>query len=127
MEEAGIQPEDIDYVNAHGTSTPANDTTETKVLKKALGEHAYKVHISSTKSMTGHLLGGAGAIEAIATILAINEDMVPPTINFEEPDPECDLNYTPNEAVKKDIRYALKESFGFGGHNSAVIFKRWEE
>ncbi len=127
IKEAGIGPEDIDYVNAHGTSTPANDTTETKVLKKALGEHAYKVHISSTKSMTGHLLGGAGAIESIATILAINESIVPPTINFEEPDPECDLNYTPNEAVKKDIRYALKESFGFGGHNSAVIFKRWEE
>ncbi len=125
--EAGISPEDIDYINAHGTSTPANDTTETKVIKKALGEHAYKVKISSTKSMTGHLLGAAGAIEAIATVLAINEGKIPPTINFEEPDPECDLDYTPNQAVEHEIRYALKESFGFGGHNSAVVFKRWEE
>ncbi len=125
--EAGISPEDIDYINAHGTSTPANDTTETKVIKKALGEHAYKVKISSTKSMTGHLLGAAGAIEAIATVFAINEGKIPPTINFEEPDPECDLDYTPNQAVEHEIRYALKESFGFGGHNSAVVFKRWEE
>lgn len=127
LQEAGIAPEDIDYVNAHGTSTPANDVMETKVLKKALGDHAYKVHISSTKSMTGHLLGAAGAIESIVSVLAIIRGMVPPTINLENPDPECDLNYTSMKPVKKDINYVLKESFGFGGHNSVVIYKRWRE
>ncbi len=126
LQEAKISPKDVDYINAHGTSTPANDKTETKVIKNAFGEYAYKVNISSTKSMTGHLLGAAGAIEVIATVLAIKRGEIPPTINFEEPDPECDLNYTPNTPVKKEITYAVKESFGFGGHNAVLVIRRWD-
>ena len=121
-----LAPEDI-YVNAHGTGTPLNDKTETKALKKAFGEDAAKrLHISSTKSMTGHLLGAAGAIEAVAAVMALKEGIIPPTINLVEPDEECDLNYTPNEAVKADIKAALSTSLGFGGHNACVAFKRGE-
>ena len=124
IDEAGIDPSEIDYINAHGTSTQANDSTETMAIKLSLGEEAaYQVAVSSTKSMTGHLLGGAGAIEAIATILAIRDGLVPPTINYETPDPECDLDYVPNEARTLPVRVAMSNSFGFGGHNVALIFK----
>ncbi|MBK9576550.1 MAG: beta-ketoacyl-ACP synthase II [Fibrobacterota bacterium] len=126
LRDSGINPEDVDYINAHGTSTPLNDKTETKVFKEVLGSHAYKVSVSSTKSMTGHMIGAAAAVEAVATILAIRTGIVPPTINFETPDPECDLDVTPNVAKERSIRYALKNSLGFGGHNAAIVFKRWE-
>ncbi|HSG78242.1 MAG TPA: beta-ketoacyl-ACP synthase II [Acidimicrobiia bacterium] len=119
---AGMAPEDVDYVNAHGTSTAANDATETAAIKLALGDHAAAVPISSTKSMTGHLLGGAGAIESIACILAIRDGVIPPTINYRMPDPECDLDYVPNEARDVAIRTAMTNSFGFGGHNVSLVF-----
>ena len=124
--EAGIQPEDIDYINTHGTSTPLGDISETKAIVSVFKEHAYKLNISSTKSMTGHLLGAAGAIEAIASVLAIKNQTVPPTINFQEPDPEIDqkLNLTFHKAQKREINYALSNTFGFGGHNATVIFKK---
>ena len=127
MRDAGIQPEDIDYVNAHGTSTPLNDAGETKALKRALGEHAYKVAISSTKSMIGHLLGAAGAVEAIAVLLSINRGLIHPTINYENPDPACDLDYVPNQARRKDVRIGISNGFGFGGHNAVVVLKKYEE
>ena len=122
IKRAGIRTEEIDYINAHGTSTPLNDKQETRAIKQALGEDAYRVHISSTKSMTGHLLGAGGALEAAASVLAIRDGVVPPTINLENPDPECDLDYTPNVARSSRIRYAMSNSFGFGGHNSVLIF-----
>lgn len=125
IKDANISPDDIDYINAHGTSTPYNDRLETLGIKKALGEHAYKVNISSTKSMTGHALGATGAIEAVITVKAIVEDIIPPTINLKEKDEECDLNYTPNQAVKRTINYALSNSAGFGGQNAAIIFKKF--
>ncbi|MFO7525219.1 MAG: beta-ketoacyl-ACP synthase II [Ignavibacteriaceae bacterium] len=121
---AGIKPENIDYVNMHGTSTPLGDIGETKAIKKVFGEHAYKMNLSSTKSMTGHLLGAAGAVESIATVLAIVNSKIPPTINFENPDPECDLNYTFNKPQDRNIKYALSNAFGFGGHNTSLIFKK---
>lgn len=121
---ADIKPEEIDYVNMHGTSTPLGDIGETKAIKKVFGEHAYKMNLSSTKSMTGHLLGAAGAVESIATILAVVNSKVPPTINFENPDPECDLNYTFNKPQDRKISYALSNAFGFGGHNTSLIFKK---
>jgi 3-oxoacyl-[acyl-carrier-protein] synthase II len=127
MSDAGIEPKDIDYVNAHGTSTQLNDAGETKALKIALGEHAYKVAISSTKSMIGHLLGAAGAVEAIATLLTINRGVIHPTINYENPDPACDLDYVPNQARRKDVRIAISNGFGFGGHNAVVVLKKYEE
>jgi 3-oxoacyl-[acyl-carrier-protein] synthase II len=127
LADAGVEPKDIDYVNAHGTSTQLNDAGETKALKIALGEHAYKVAISSTKSMIGHLLGAAGAVEAIATLLTINRGVVHPTINYENPDPACDLDYVPNQARRKDVRIAISNGFGFGGHNAVVVLKRYEE
>ncbi len=127
LRDGGINPEDVDYINAHGTSTQLNDLNETKAIKKLFAEHAYKVSISSTKSMTGHLLGAAGAIEAIATTLAITNGIVPPTINLENPDDECDLNYTPKVAVKKEINYAISNSFGFGGHNATLLIKKFIE
>ncbi len=127
LEDAGIEPHDIDYVNAHGTSTPLNDAGETKALKIALGEHAHKVAISSTKSVIGHLLGAAGAVEAIATLLTINRGIIHPTINYENPDPECDLDYVPNQARRKDVRIAISNGFGFGGHNAVVVLKKYEE
>lgn len=127
LRDGGIKPEMIDYINAHGTSTPLNDLNETLAIKAVFGEHAYKLNVSSTKSMTGHLLGAAGAIEAIATILALKESMIPPTINYTTPDPELDLNYTPNKAVQKEMKYAISNVFGFGGHNSTLLFKKFEE
>jgi len=124
MEDAGISPEVIDYINAHGTSTPAGDIAETKGIKRALGDHAHRVAISSTKSMTGHMLGAAGGAEAIFSVLAIRDQVAPPTINYQTPDPECDLDYVPNEARQMRIDYALSNSFGFGGTNGTLIFKR---
>jgi 3-oxoacyl-(acyl-carrier-protein) synthase len=113
----------VDYINAHGTSTQLNDPMETKAIKIALGERAYQVPISSTKSMTGHLVGAAGAIEATFCVLAMQTGVIPPTINLEEPDPECDLDYTPLKAREADVRVALSDSFGFGGHNTVLAFK----
>ena len=127
LKDAGIEPADIDYVNAHGTSTQLNDAGETKALKIALGDHAYKVAISSTKSMIGHLLGAAGAVEAIATLLTINRGIIHPTINYENPDPACDLDYVPNQARRKDVRIAISNGFGFGGHNAVVVLEKFEE
>jgi 3-oxoacyl-[acyl-carrier-protein] synthase II len=127
IQNSGLKTEDIDYINMHGTSTPLGDISETKAIKKVFGEHAYKMNLSSTKSMTGHLLGATGAVEAIASILAIKNDIVPPTINFEHPDPECDLNYTFNKPQEKEVNIALSNAFGFGGHNTSVIFKKFEE
>lgn len=131
LNDAGIRPEDIDYINVHGTSTPVGDISEVKAIKEVFGEHAYKLNISSTKSMTGHLLGAAGAIEALFSILAVQQDIVPPTINHEEgdEDPEIDygLNFTFNTKQERTIRYALSNTFGFGGHNASAIFKKYEE
>ena len=128
MDHAGIKPEDIDYINAHGTSTHLNDLYETKAIKAALGEEAArKVAISSTKGVTGHALGAAGGLECIACVKAIETGIVPPTINYETPDPECDLDITPNVARKRDIRVALNNNLGFGGHNAVVAFKRYED
>ena len=126
LDNAGINPEDIDYVNAHGTSTPQGDVAETQALKKVFGDHAYDLNVSSTKSMTGHLLGAAGAVEAIASIQALRHDVVPPTINFEEEDPDCDLHYTFNEAEERPVTLALSNAFGFGGHNTSVAFSAFE-
>lgn len=125
INEADIKIEDIDYINAHGTSTYFNDMLETQAIKNVLGNHAKNVSISSTKSMTGHLLGAAGAIEAIACINAINYNKVPPTVNFKTPDPECNLNYTPNVAIDRNVEIAMSNSFGFGGHNSVIILKKF--
>ena len=126
IKDAGIQPSDIDYINVHGTSTGLGDIAEPKAIKKVFGEHIYKVAISSTKSMTGHLLGAAGAIESIASILAMNNGIVPPTINQFELDPEIDPNidFTFNKAKKREMNYVLSNTFGFGGHNGTVIFKK---
>jgi 3-oxoacyl-[acyl-carrier-protein] synthase II len=124
FEDAGLKAEDIDYINAHGTSTALNDKGETLAIKKALGDHAYKVAVSSTKSMTGHLLGAAGGVEAIVCAMAIQEGIVPPTINYETPDPDCDLDYVPNVARKMEVRAALSNSLGFGGHNATLCFKK---
>ncbi|HQF53757.1 MAG TPA: beta-ketoacyl-ACP synthase II [Fibrobacteria bacterium] len=126
LRDGGIDASQVDYINAHGTSTPLNDKTETKVFKAVMAEHAYKVSVSSTKSMTGHMIGAAAAVEAVATVLAMQNSIVPPTINYEEPDPDCDLDVTPNVAKERSVRYALKNSLGFGGHNAAILFKRWE-
>ncbi len=124
--DAGLNPSDIDYINAHGTSTDYNDKFETAAIKEVLGEHAYKVAISSTKSMTGHLLGAAGGVEAIFSVLAIKEGIIPPTINYETPDPECDLDYVPNNARKQEVNVALSNSLGFGGHNATILFKKYQ-
>ncbi|MEJ5245267.1 MAG: beta-ketoacyl-ACP synthase II [Bacteroidota bacterium] len=126
IEDAGLVPDDIDYINAHGTSTPFNDKTETAAIKTVFGERAYKIPVSSTKSMTGHLLGAAGAVEAIATALAIYDGFLPPTINYQTPDPECDLYYVPNKSEKRQIKAALSNTFGFGGHNATICFKAFE-
>lgn len=127
IKDAGITPKEIDYINAHGTSTPLNDKTETFAIKKVFGDLAYKVQISSTKSMTGHMLGATGAAEAIYSLLAIQNSFIPPTINYETPDEECDLNYTPNVGVVKNITYAMSNSFGFGGTNGTLVFKKFDE
>ena len=127
MQDARLSPAEIDYINAHGTSTPANDLNETKAIKAVFGEHASKVNVSSTKSMTGHMLGAAGAVEFIIGALAVRDCVVPPTINYRTPDPELDLNYTPNVAVNRPVRAVLSNSFGFGGHNVTLAIKRFEE
>lgn len=122
----GLRPADIDYINAHGTSTDLNDKLETFAIKKVFGEHAFKLNISSTKSMTGHLLGASGGIEFVATVLSVCNNKIHPTINYEDPDPDCDLNYTPNVAVSRNVRYAMSNSFGFGGHNAALVVGKYE-
>ena len=126
LRDAGIDPSEVDYINAHGTSTPLGDRAESDAVKAALGEHAGKVAVSSTKSMTGHLLGAAGGVEAIFSVLAIRDGIAPPTINLDNPDPECDLDYVPNTAREMDIRVALSNSFGFGGTNGSLVFRRFE-
>ncbi|OQY27136.1 MAG: beta-ketoacyl-[acyl-carrier-protein] synthase II, partial [Anaerolineaceae bacterium 4572_5.2] len=127
IKRAGIAPVQIDYINAHGTSTRLNDVAETKAIKNTLGDHAYNVAISSTKSMTGHLLGGAGALEALICVKALESGIVPPTINYKTPDPDCDLDYTPNVARQVNPQVALSNSFGFGGHNATIILKKFSE
>jgi len=127
LQDAHITPQQVGYVNAHGTSTDIGDKLETVAIKRAFGDHAYKMAVSSTKSMTGHLLGGAGGLEAGFTVLALRDQTLPPTINLEHPDPECDLDYVPNHARKADVEYALSNSFGFGGTNGALLFRRWTE
>jgi 3-oxoacyl-[acyl-carrier-protein] synthase II len=124
IDRANIQPSDVDYINAHGTGTPAGDKSETKAVKKVFGVHAYNLKVSSTKSMTGHLFGAAGALEVIITPKSIEENIAPPTINYETLDPECDLDYVPNEAVNTTINIALSNGFGFGGHNAVIAFKK---
>ncbi|MFM7675230.1 MAG: beta-ketoacyl-ACP synthase II [Synechococcus sp.] len=124
LQDAGLDPDAVDYVNAHGTSTQANDSNETAAIKAALGEHAYRIPVSSTKSMTGHLLGGSGGIEAVAAVLSIGHDLVPPTINYQNPDPACDLDVVPNEAREQKLNVVLSNSFGFGGHNVCLAFRR---
>lgn len=126
IKDAGITPDKVDYINAHGTSTPPNDVIETRAIKELFGGHAAKLKISSTKSMTGHLLGAAGAVEGIYTVMAINEGVIPPTINLTNPDPECDLDYVPNKPVKHSVVYGLSNSFGFGGTNASLLFKKYE-
>ncbi|MCU0525663.1 MAG: beta-ketoacyl-ACP synthase II [Elainella sp. Prado103] len=125
LKDAGITPDQVSYINAHGTSTPANDSTETTAIKTALGAAASQVAISSTKSMTGHLLGGSGGIEGVATVMAVANDQLPPTINLENPDPACDLDYVPNQSRKQPVEVALSNSFGFGGHNVTLVFKKY--
>ena len=125
IRDGGITPGDVDYINVHGTSTPLGDISETSAIKEVFGKHAYELSVSSTKSMTGHLLGAAGAVEAIATVMAALTDQVPPTINYEFPDPACDLDYTPNTARKRKVHYALSNTFGFGGHNATLLFKKY--
>ena len=127
IENANKQLGDIDYINAHGTSTPLNDASETKAIKLAFGDLAYSIPISSNKSMIGHALGGAGAIEAVASIKTIESDLIPPTINYESPDPECDLDYVPNLARKTEVNTVLSNNFGFGGQNACVVFSSYEE
>lgn len=126
LKASGIKPEDIDHINMHGTSTPLGDIAETNSIKKVFGDHAYKINLNSTKSMHGHTLGAAGAIESVAALLAIYHDLVPPTVNQDTPDPECDLNYTPNKPEAREIKYAMNNAFGFGGHNSSLVFKKFE-
>jgi len=126
LDYGGLKPEELDYINAHGTSTKLNDTAENKAIKSVFGEHAHKLAISSTKSMTGHLLGAAGGVEAIFTVLTIKQGVIPPTINYDTPDPDCDLDYVPNEARKAIVRTALSSSFGFGGTNACLLFKAYE-
>jgi 3-oxoacyl-[acyl-carrier-protein] synthase II len=126
LADAGINPDEVDYINAHGTSTPPNDRAETAAIKTVFGERAYELPISSTKSMTGHMLGAGGGVEAIACVRALQEGILPPTINYENPDPECDLDYVPNTARQVAIRTAMSNSFGFGGHNATIILRRWD-
>ena len=126
LKDAGMKPEDIDYINAHGTSTPLNDSCETKAIKQVFGDHAYRIPVSSTKSMTGHLLGGAGGIEAVFSIKALEEGVIPPTMNYENPDPECDLDYVPNEARSMEISTVMSNSFGFGGTNGVLVFRKFQ-
>ncbi|WP_239993202.1 beta-ketoacyl-ACP synthase II [Candidatus Methylomirabilis limnetica] len=126
LEAAGLHPEEVDYINAHGTSTQAGDASETKAIKKVFGDHAYRLAVSSIKSMTGHLLGAAGGVESVATVLTLHHGVIPPTINYDEPDPECDLDYVANKARQTKVRVAINNSFGFGGTNATLVFKRYE-
>jgi len=126
LNDAGLTPADVQYINAHGTSTPANDLNETRAIKAVFGEHAQGINVSSTKSSTGHMLGAAGAVEFIVSTLAVQEGIVPPTINYETPDPECDLNYTPNASVRREVTAAISNSFGFGGHNVSLAVRKFE-
>jgi 3-oxoacyl-[acyl-carrier-protein] synthase II len=126
LADANVRPEQVEYINAHGTSTYYNDKLETLAIKKVFGEHAAKLAVSSTKSMTGHLLGGAGGLEAGITVLALRDQILPPTINLENPDPDCDLDYVPNQSRRAAVEYALSNSFGFGGTNAALLFKRYQ-
>jgi 3-oxoacyl-[acyl-carrier-protein] synthase II len=127
LNDAKLQPQDVGYINAHGTSTDLGDKMETIAIKRAFGDHARKLAVSSTKSMTGHLLGGAGGLEAGITVLALRDQLLPPTANLDNPDPECDLDYVPNHPRKADVEYAMSNSFGFGGTNGALLFRRWTE
>ena len=127
LEDGGLAPEDIDYINAHGTSTPLNDVVETRAIKTVFGDHAYKLAVSSTKSMIGHMLGGAGGVESVFLALSIRDQIIPPTINLENPDPECDLDYVPNTARKMKVKAAMSNSFGFGGTNAVLVMKQYEE
>lgn len=127
LEDAGVTPEEVDYINAHGTSTKINDSAETLAIKRAFGEHAYRIPVSATKSMIGHAFGAAGALESVACLEVMRHGVIHPTINYEHPDPECDLDYVPNEARRADVRVALKNSFGFGGQNACLLFKRFED
>ncbi|MCG8375021.1 MAG: beta-ketoacyl-[acyl-carrier-protein] synthase II, partial [Chlorobiales bacterium] len=126
LADARLSPEEMDYINAHGTSTPLNDSAETKAIKAVFKDQAYKLAVSSTKSMTGHLLGGAGGVEGVLTALTLFHQIMPPTINYEYPDPECDLDYVPNQAREAKMTYALSNAFGFGGTNASLIFKRFD-
>jgi 3-oxoacyl-[acyl-carrier-protein] synthase II len=127
LRDAKVQPEQVGYINAHGTSTDIGDKLETVAIKRAFGDHAYKVAVSSTKSMTGHLLGGAGGLEAGVTVLALRDQQIPPTANLENPDPECDLDYVPIRSRRAELEYAMSNSFGFGGTNGALLFRRWTD
>lgn len=127
LEDAGVQPQEVDYINAHGTSTPLNDLSETLAIKAVFGEHAYRIPISSTKSMIGHAMGASGALESLACVMTLRTGIIHPTINQEQPDPQCDLDYVPNKARRADVRIILKNSFGFGGQNACLVFKRFEE
>ena len=122
---AGMAPDEVDYINAHGTSTPYNDRFETLAIKRVFGEHARRLAVSSTKSMTGHLLGAAGGVEVIATVLALHHGVLPPTINYETPDPDCDLDYVPNQARKQDVEVAMSNAFGFGGTNATLVVRKY--
>ncbi|MCL4243055.1 MAG: beta-ketoacyl-[acyl-carrier-protein] synthase II, partial [Dehalococcoidia bacterium] len=125
LAEAGLQPDDIDYMNAHGTSTPMNDKLETLAIKKVFAEYAYELPVSSTKSMTGHLLGAAGAVEAGICVMALQHQVIPPTANYETPDPDCDLDYVPNTARSAQLEAVMSNSLGFGGHNASLIFRKY--
>jgi 3-oxoacyl-[acyl-carrier-protein] synthase II len=127
LQDAGVTPRDVNYINAHGTSTPFNDKAETMAIKKVFGDYAKKIAVSSTKSMTGHLLGAAGGLESAIMALAIQNQIVPPTINLDYPDPDCDLDYVPHRSRPMEVRYALSNSFGFGGTNGALLFKRFPD
>lgn len=127
IEEAGIEKEEVSYINAHGTSTKINDKVETEAIKKAFGDYAKNIPISSTKSMTGHLLGAAGAIEAIISVKALEEGIIPPTVGYKVQDEECDLDYVPNKARKAELKYVMSNSLGFGGHNAVILLKKWSE
>jgi 3-oxoacyl-[acyl-carrier-protein] synthase II len=126
LKDAGVSPIDVDYINAHGTSTKHGDELETAAIKTVFGDHAYKLAVSSTKSMTGHLLGAAGGVEAVVSVLSIDKGMIPPTINLDNPDPECDLDYVPHKARKREVNMSLSNSFGFGGTNACLLFKKLE-